>query len=210
VVTGIYGNVRHMNVVCKGQAAHAGATPRFLRRDAVIALADLVMRMDAHWARWLDEGNQLTLTYGIVTTDHKEHAVSRVPGEVRFSVELRADRWERLNAFQEVLREEAQAVSRAREVAFHFDMPIINKPASMDRLWIDRLERLCARSGVPHMRLPSGAGHDAAVFAQAGVPTAMLFIRNANGSHNPLEDMRMDDLLLASRILADALSMDKP
>jgi N-carbamoyl-L-amino-acid hydrolase len=166
--------------------------------------------MDAHWARWLDEGNQLTLTYGIVTTDHKEHAVSRVPGEVRFSVELRADRWERLNAFQEVLREEAQAVSRAREVAFHFDMPIINKPASMDRLWIDRLERLCARSGVPHMRLPSGAGHDAAVFAQAGVPTAMLFIRNANGSHNPLEDMRMDDLLLASRILADALSMDKP
>ena len=208
VVTGIYGNVRHMNVLCRGQAAHAGATPRFLRRDAVIALADFVMRTDAYWARWLEEGNQLTLTHGIVTTDHKEHAVSRVPGEVRFSMEIRADAWVRLNTFHELVMEEAQAVSRARGVAFHFDTPIVNEPASMDQSWIDRLERLCGRSGVPHMRIASGAGHDAAVFAQAGVPTAMLFIRNAHGSHNPLEDMRMEDLLLASRILAEALSME--
>lgn len=210
VVTAIYGNVRHMNVVCKGQAAHAGATPRFLRRDAVVGLADLVMRMDAHWAHWLDRGNHLTLTHGIVATDEKEHAVSRVPGEVRFSVEIRGDRWAPLNAFHDLLRQEAEAVSRARGITFHFDAPIVNKPAAMDQLWIDRLEQLCDRSGIPQMRLASGAGHDAAVFAQAGVPTAMLFIRNANGSHNPLEDMRMDDLLLASRILADALSMDKP
>src|SRR5205823_10883545 len=37
VVTGIYGNLRHMSVVCRGQAAHAGATPRFLRHDALVA-----------------------------------------------------------------------------------------------------------------------------------------------------------------------------
>jgi N-carbamoyl-L-amino-acid hydrolase len=210
VVTGIYGNVRHMNVACKGQAAHAGATPRFLRRDAVIALADLVMHMDAHWARWLDAGHHLTLTHGIVATNEKEHAVSRVPGEVRFSVEIRADNWECLNAFHDLLKQEARAVSLARGITFDFDTPIFNRPASMDPLWIDRLERLCDRSGVPQLRLASGPGHDAAVFAQAGVPTAMLFIRNANGSHNPLEDMRMDDLLLASRVLAHAISMDKP
>lgn len=210
VVTGIYGNLRHMNVVCEGQAAHAGATPRFLRHDAVVAVADLIMRMDAHWARWLGEGKRLTLTHGVVATDAKEHAVSRVPGEVRFSVEIRADEADCLSAFHELLQAEAQDVSRARGTRFHFDPPIVNQPASMDPRWIERLERLCNHARIPHMRLASGAGHDAAVFAHAGVPTAMLFIRNANGSHNPLEDMSMDDLLLATRILADAISMEQP
>jgi N-carbamoyl-L-amino-acid hydrolase len=210
VVTGIYGNLRHMNVLCEGQAAHAGATPRFLRHDAVVAVADLITRMDAHWARWLDEGKHLTLTHGIVATDPKEHAVSRVPGEVRFSVGIRADEADCLGAFHELLQAEAQDVSRARGTRFHFDPPIVNQPASMDPRWIEQLERLCNHARIPHIRLASGAGHDAAVFAHAGVPTAMLFIRNAKGSHNPLEDMSIDDLLLATRILADAISMEQP
>ncbi len=33
----------------------------------------------------------------------------------------------------------------------------------------------------------------------------MLFIRNAHGSHNPHKGMEIDDLLLATRILADAI-----
>ena len=205
VVTGIHGNLRHMNVVCRGQAAHAGATPRFLRRDAVVAVAELVMRMDAHWARRLGEGKQMVLTHGIVGTDPKEHAVSRVPGEARLSVEIRADDWQTLQDFHQLLQEEARGVARARGVSFVFDEAIVNRPAPMHPRWIERLAQLCDSAGIPHARLASGAGHDAAVFVHAGVPTAMLFIRNAHGSHNPDEDMDIDDLLLAARILTDAM-----
>ena len=205
VVTGIYGNLRHMEVVCRGEAGHAGATPRALRRDAVVALADFVMRMDVHWARWLEEGRQLTLTHGVVATDAREHAVSRVPGAVRFSVEVRAEDFSCLDAFHALLQREAQEVGRARGVSFEFDEAIVNRPAVMDVRLVERLGRLCAGAGIAHRRLPSGAGHDAAVFAYAGVPTGMLFIRNAHGSHNPQENMRLDDLLLATRVLADAL-----
>jgi N-carbamoyl-L-amino-acid hydrolase len=53
--------------------------------------------------------------------------------------------------------------------------------------------------------MPSGAGHDAAVFAAAGVPAAMLFVRNQHGSHNPYEAMRMDDFALAARVIARAV-----
>ena len=49
--------------------------------------------------------------------------------------------------------------------------------------------------------IPSGAGHDAAVFANAGVPTGMIFIRNQNGSHNPKEDMDINDFMAGLRIL---------
>jgi N-carbamoyl-L-amino-acid hydrolase len=54
--------------------------------------------------------------------------------------------------------------------------------------------------------LASGAGHDAAVFAAAGVPAAMIFVRNQNGSHNPHEAMRMEDFELAVRVLANAVA----
>ena len=54
-------------------------------------------------------------------------------------------------------------------------------------------------------RMASGAGHDAAVFANAGVPSAMVFIRNENGSHNPHEAMDIDDFLAGVDLLTRAL-----
>lgn len=42
--------------------------------------------------------------------------------------------------------------------------------------------------------LPTGAGHDAGILALAGVPTAMLFVRNPTGvSHSPVEHASRDD-----------------
>ena len=207
IVTGIYGNLRHMDIACRGQAAHAGATPRALRRDAVVAIAALIMRMDTHWKLWLESGKQLAITHGIIGTDPAEHAISRIPGTARFSAEIRADDQATLDGFYALLRKEAAAIATGRNVEFTFDAAIINRPAPMSLAWIDELERLCAAEAVPQMRLPSGAGHDAAVFAYAGIPSAMIFIRNAHGSHNPDEHMEMDDFLQATRVLTRALCL---
>jgi N-carbamoyl-L-amino-acid hydrolase len=74
--------------------------------------------------------------------------------------------------------------------------------------WTRRLEELCETSGIAHKLLASGAGHDAAMFAHVGIPTAMLFIRNRHGSHNPREHMSLEDFVLASRVLMRALTLD--
>jgi N-carbamoyl-L-amino-acid hydrolase len=63
------------------------------------------------------------------------------------------------------------------------------------------LARAAAAEHVPARTMACGAGHDAAVFAQAGVPTGMIFIRNAHGSHNPDEYMAAADFAAAARIL---------
>ena len=63
-----------------------------------------------------------------------------------------------------------------------------------------------AELNIPHIHMASGAGHDAAVFAAAGVPAVMIFVRNQNGSHNPDEAMRMDDFELAARVIARAVA----
>src|SRR5262245_26819593 len=82
IVTGIRGNIRHKHVVCRGEPGHSGAVPRGLRRDAVLATAELMHRLDDHWAGWLERGLDLVLTFGIVSTDPRAHAMSRIPGEL--------------------------------------------------------------------------------------------------------------------------------
>jgi N-carbamoyl-L-amino-acid hydrolase len=49
--------------------------------------------------------------------------------------------------------------------------------------------------------MASGGGHDAAAFAQAGVPAAMLFVRNQHGSHNPHEAMRLEDFAAGCAVM---------
>ena len=54
--------------------------------------------------------------------------------------------------------------------------------------------------------LPPQAGHDAGVLSAAGIPTAMLFVRNPTGvSHSPAEHATVPDCLVGVSALADTL-----
>ena len=68
VVTGIRGNVRHRTVTCIGEAGHSGAVPRWLRHDAVFAVAELLTRLDGHWQVLLGQGHDLVVTAGVLGT----------------------------------------------------------------------------------------------------------------------------------------------
>ena len=48
-------------------------------------------------------------------------------------------------------------------------------------------------------------GHDAAMFAAAGVPAAVLLVRNQHGSHNPDEAMTKADFTAGVTVLAGAM-----
>ena len=63
------------------------------------------------------------------------------------------------------------------------------------------LQEACQQLDVPALMLPSGAGHDAADFAACGVPSAMVFVRNDRGSHNPDEAMAIEDFAQGARVL---------
>ncbi|MGZ5913561.1 MAG: M20/M25/M40 family metallo-hydrolase, partial [Reyranella sp.] len=78
-------------------------------------------------------------------------------------------------------------------------------PGLIDREQRGRLEALTRTLGIPAISLASGAGHDAAVFANCGVPTAMIFVRNKHGSHNPDEAMALADFAQGLRLLVAAV-----
>ena len=79
-------------------------------------------------------------------------------------------------------------------------VPMAERPLAALR---DEIER----RGLPVVELPSGAGHDAAILAAAGVSTAMLFVRSLNGgvSHSPDESSSEADVELAVDVLTAAL-----
>jgi N-carbamoyl-L-amino-acid hydrolase len=205
VVTGIRGNVRHRTVECIGEAGHSGAVPRWLRRDAVFAVAELMTRLDRHWRTLLERGRDLVVTCGVVGTEPSEHALARIPGLVRFSFEARSQSQEVLEAFYDLFLSECAGIGEERGVQFRFDRRLDTAPAKMDDDLAARLRAGLRAMGLPDEPIPSGAGHDAAVFAQAGVPSGMIFVRNEHGSHNPKEAMDMDDFLLGAELMARTL-----
>lgn len=206
VVSGIRGNLRHRRVVCRGEAGHSGAIPRWLRHDPVFAFADLVARLDEHWRTLLERGVDLVVTCGIVGTDAADHAISRIPGSLSFSFEVRSQSQETLDDFYAVFREECRHVAEQRRVSFEFDTLVVAEPARMDPAVIGTLEAAAQRLDIPFEIIPSGAGHDAAVFANAGIPSGMVFVRNRNGSHNPHEAMEIVDFLKGVDILHAAVT----
>ena len=205
LVTGIRGNVRHRRVVCRGEAAHSGAVPRWLRHDAVLAMAELLMRIDEHWRVLLEWGEDLVVTSGIVETNPNEHAVSRVPGEVAFALEYRSQDAKTLESFGNLVRSECEQISAKRGVTFELGEPVATEPAKMSDKIVDVLTASADKTPFDYEILPSGAGHDSAVFANAGVPSAMIFVRNDKGSHNPHEAMEMTDFFAAAEVLSRAL-----
>lgn len=206
IVTGIRGNVRHRTVECVGEAGHSGAVPRWLRRDAVFATAELITHLDRHWRTLLERGRDLVITSGIMGTESSEHAIARIPGNVKFSFEARSQSQQTLEAFYDLFVSECASIGGERGVEFKLDRRLQSAPATMDPAWVERLRNAARDLGLPDEPIPSGAGHDAAVFAHAGIPSAMIFIRNENGSHNPREDMKMADFMSGVAVMRKVLA----
>ena len=201
IVTGIRGNVRHRTVECLGEAGHSGAVPRWLRHDAVFAVAELMTHLDRHWRTLLERGRDVVVTSGVFGTDPAEHAIARIPGKVSFSFEVRSQSRETLEGFYDLFRSECNLIAEERGVEFSFDRRLESAPATMDSDWVRRLRKSAQALGLPDEEIPSGAGHDAAVFANAGIPSAMVFVRNENGSHNPKEAMNLDDFVAGIAVM---------
>lgn len=205
IVTGIRGNVRHKTCRCIGVKAHSGAVDRQYRHDAVMAMANLLTRMDKHWAEWLTRGEDLVFTAGVFKTDAAA-AIAIIPGEVTFSIDIRSLSRDTINRFHTLLVAESSAVGADRGVKFEFDRELICEPSGVNEDLMNHLAESAAKAKISTRFIPSGAGHDAAVLGNAGVPVSMIFVANQDGSHNPHEKMRLDDFLLGAEVLFTAIS----
>lgn len=207
IVSGICGSLRYRQASVRGQYAHSGATPRLHRQDAVLAAAELVTGLYQDWTALEQLGHRLTVTSGQFSTDALQADFSKVSGEVSFCVDFRSRSPETLALIDQHLQQRIADISARHGVTFTLGTQTRSAPGVIDQALITLLQHAAEQQAIPAMTLQSGAGHDAALFAAQGVPSAMLFVRNANGSHNPDESMELDDFAAAVRVLGAALKM---
>ena len=178
----------------EGEANHAGTTRLNDRRDPMLALAEVITT-----ARHAAHEHRCVATIGKVTV--APNAVNAIPSRVTAWLDARGPDEAGVRA---VVDEVASVGGGAREESW-------TNSTAFDADLRDRL--VSVLGGVPI--LATGAGHDAGILAAAGIPTAMLFVRNPTGvSHSPAEHAERADCLAGvdalSKVIADLAGPDRP
>ena len=180
-----------------GQPNHAGTTRMADRRDPMVVFARLVLAAQAEAAERDIATRAARATIGKVACT--PNAVNAVPAHVTGWLDARAEDEETLDALLESIARDiatpgitVTVTEESRTPAQYFDVTLSEHVAGL-------------MPGTP--LLATGAGHDAGVLAEAGVPAAMLFVRNPTGiSHSPEEHAEDADCETGGRVLADVLA----
>ena len=197
VVTSINGSVRFVGEVL-GTACHAGTTPMDRRRDAATAVAELALYVEQRAAQDRGADGQCS-SVGTVGLLHVPHgSINVVPGRCQFSLDLRAPTNAQRDALMHDVLAQLQRICQRRGVQYSLEETMRASAAPSDAKLQAHWQAAVQALGVPILKLPSGAGHDAMKLHDI-MPQAMLFVRgeNAGISHNPLESTTSDDMQLA-------------
>ncbi|MYL19951.1 hydantoinase/carbamoylase family amidase [Halobacillus litoralis] len=179
VVEGVQG-ISWLEVTLKGEADHAGPTPMHLRKDALMAAAEIMNQLEKDIAT-----TDITVTVGKISVS--PNSVNCVPGEVHFTVDIRsANDKLRKQAF-EGTKHTIRRVSEDREVRVEMTELWETEKIDFDSSITEVIENRATELGYSSKRMLSGAGHDAKYVNNLG-PTAMIFVPSVNGkSHVPSE-----------------------
>ena len=206
IPTTIRGNVRFPYAHCTGVYGHSGATPRAWRHDAALAVVELVRTLDEHWIERERDGVPDTVfTVGKLYTDPAHHAMTKVPGRCDFTLNFGGTTQAFLDECRDRARVLAERIGRERRVELELGACVGSDPTPLDPRLRDRLRGTCEALGLP-VREFATVGHDASIFARAGIPAAMVLVRNAHGSHNPDEAMDLADFGAGTKVLAAAMA----
>jgi N-carbamoyl-L-amino-acid hydrolase len=200
IATGIPGNFRYPDAWIEGSNDHVGL-PRRFRRDAAMAGAEFAMAMDSLWEEYDNRGIPMACTIGRFHTDAKQHGLTIVPGAFHFSLDVRAYAEPVLAELSQRVDAIIAGIEQRRGVRFHTGTKARAAVGPVDPGIRAALASGAAALGIETIDLGSPASHDAAAFAASGVKMGLIFIRNANGSHNPHEAMTIEDFLDGTAVL---------
>jgi N-carbamoyl-L-amino-acid hydrolase len=180
-----------------GEANHAGTTRMEDRSDPMLTYA-----MTALAANKQARLGGSRATFGRVEVT--PNGTNAVPSRVTAWLDARCPSDEALAALVEAVSR--QGVDRAGRDGTSLEVTAESVSSSV----VFDAE-LAARIAADHESgdwpvLPTQAGHDAGILSAAGIPSAMLFVRNPTGvSHSPAESARISDCLVGVSALADTL-----
>lgn len=198
-VVDVVAGATRLAIEFKGRPEHTGTTPMDGRRDALTAMAEVVLAVEAI-AR--------ATRHGVATVgrlDVRPNSATTIPASARAVVDIRDVDAGRQAAAVDAVRAAIDRIAEARGLESAVAV-LADRPPVMLSAWTRRaLADACGELAVPFRILASGAGHDAAVVALTA-PSGMLFVPTPGGqSHTPEERCDVHDLALGCSVLVEAL-----
>lgn len=199
VVTGVLG-IRWYDCTVTGMEAHAGPTPMALRKDALQVATQVMQEVVACAHRHPPHGRG---TVGMVHVHPNSRNV--IPGEVKFSMDLRNATDADCEAMDQDIRAVAARISQETGLPIKIDLVSSYTAQPFNADCIDAVRRGAQMLGYSHMDVVSGAGHDAVYMARLA-PAGMVFIPCKDGiSHNEIEDAKPEHITAGCNVLLHAM-----
>jgi len=204
IVTAIVGITR-LEIEFTGTAGHAGTTPMTLRRDPLIAAAELIGRISRTAAAFAARRcGHFVATVGSIEV--LPGAANVIPKTARVVVDARSESRAMMEEFRAALDAaslDAAAAANVERTAFKTLSDTL--PALCDSRLRRLLEESAAALGYSAKAMASGAGHDMAFISRVA-PASMVFIPCKGGrSHTPEEWARPEALTAGANVILDAI-----
>ena len=215
IVTGAQA-YRWFTVHIRGQSSHTGTTPLDARRDALVAAAKMILLSQ----RVAAKHSSLAST-GVI--EAFPGSVNSVPGEVKFSLDIRGATDVFVEEMEEDIRSGFAAIANGEDVdglgTRHLKpLPVeleIKEDSISPAISFHEDCIRCVSESAAHLfgenfstrtrKMVSGAGHDSVMTSRV-CPTSMIFVPSKDGiSHNPKEYTSPEDCALGAQVLLGAV-----
>ena len=196
VVDAIVG-IHRYGITFRGRADHAGPTPMRDRKDALLGASDLVLK-----------GRDLAITAGspasritVGVVQLNPGVANIVPAEAYLTYEIREQSAELLRLLAEKSQGLAMDIARAWGLEVSIETILQIDPVPLAEEVKAAIAAAAQEVGLPHLRLPAMAGHDAQVVGRVA-PAGMIFVPSQDGrSHSPLEFTADEDVERGANVL---------
>ncbi|UBF28623.1 Zn-dependent hydrolase [Kovacikia minuta CCNUW1] len=204
LVEGIVGQYRFA-VSIIGRMNHAGTTPMDMRKDALVAAAQMVLAVNKIAVE--TPGEQVA-TVGYLNVS--PNATNTVPGKVDLRIDLRDLSQAHLEELIWRMKEEFRAIAAATGTEFTLRETLHILPTLSAPPIKDVIQQVCKRLNLDYACLPSRAGHDAQEIGRI-TDTGMIFVPSQHGiSHSEDEYTSPDECTQGANVLLQTfLELDK-
>jgi beta-ureidopropionase / N-carbamoyl-L-amino-acid hydrolase len=190
--------------VFKGRADHSGTTPMEMRKDALVASAQLIEYVEKVCRKFSSmEKGRVVGTVG--TMKIEPGVINAVPGKTELSIDIRSTTARSKDRVARMVKRRAQEIARRRSIGCEILRIREENPVPLDKRLLRVTQEICDQKGIDYEIMPSGAGHDAMQMAKI-TPAGMIFIPSLRGiSHNPLEWTDPEDIGLGAQLLMETI-----
>ncbi|SLN28860.1 Zn-dependent hydrolase [Ruegeria meonggei] len=187
-------------ITVTGKDAHTGSTPMPMRKNAGLAMARILEKVDE--IAWSHAPHAVGAAGHIDVFPNSRNVI---PGKVVFTVDLRSPNLAVITDMENRLRVAAEDIVDEMGLQIEFEKVGGFDPVEFDTGCVAAVRDAAERLGYSHTDIISGAGHDACWINRVA-PTAMVMCPCVDGlSHNEAEDISKEWAAAGADVLFHAV-----